>query len=217
MWRSLPWPAARRGARPRPLGAALAGLTLVVALAACSGAPVATPSQASGSPTFDSPFAYADARPAPKLALTDQDGRAFDLADLRGSVVLIYFGYTHCPDVCPATIGRLNDVVATVDVPLRIVLVTVDPERDTVAALREYVRYLLPEYLALTGSASEIRAAADDWGVTYARIDTGSASGYAMAHTAEVYLVDPNGRLVTHYPFGTEAEAIARDVGLAAG
>ena len=75
-----------------------------------------------------------------------------------------------------------------------------------------YARYLSDEYVTLTGSATEIRAAADAWGVTYARVETGSAAGYAMAHTADTFLVDPAGRLVARYPFGTEAGAIVHDL-----
>jgi protein SCO1/2 len=162
--------------------------------------------------TLSSPFAYPDPRPAPRLQLVDHDGRSFDLAGLRGETVLVYFGYTQCPDVCPATVGTLNTVIAAAPDPLRVVFVTVDPARDTVTALGDYVRYLSPEYVGLTGSATEIRTAADDWGVSYARVDGGSASGYAMAHTAATFLVDASGQLLANYPFGTEAEAILRDL-----
>jgi protein SCO1 len=183
-----------------------AGATATVGASADRTAPAAERSP------LDSPFAYPEPAAAPSLALTDHLGRPFELAMLRGTPVLVYFGYTHCPDVCPATIGVLNDVVAAVDSALRIAIVTVDPERDTVAALDEYVRYLTPEYFGLTGSASGIRVAADGYGVTYQRVDSGSAGGYSMAHTAEVYLIDQAGWLVAHYPFGTDAEPIARDL-----
>lgn len=164
---------------------------------------------ASGSP---GPFDYPTAAAAPRLDLVDQDGRPFDLASLTGTPVLVYFGYTHCPDVCPATVGVLNQVVGRAGVAVRAIIVTVDPERDTPAALREYLAYLPPAYIGLTGPATSIRTVADAWGVTYARIDTSSASGYAMAHTAEVHLVDAAGRLRAHYPFGTEAPAILADL-----
>ncbi len=103
-------------------------------------------------------------------------------------------------------------MIGRAGVPVRAIIVTVDPERDTPAALREYLAYLPPAYIGLTGAATAIRTVADAWGVTYARIDTSSASGYAMAHTAEVYLVDAAGRLRAHYPFGTEAPAILADL-----
>lgn len=186
---------------------ALAWLVLVALVVGCT-AETAMPTEG----RLDMEFAYAEPAAAPPLDLTDQDGQAFTLASLRGTPTLVYFGYTHCPDVCPATIGVLNKVVASVDDPLRILIVTVDPERDTVASLAEYARFLTDEYIALTGTASEIRTAANGYGVTYARVETGSASGYSMAHTAETYLIDGAGRLVAHYPFGTAAEPIARDL-----
>jgi protein SCO1/2 len=78
--------------------------------------------------------------------------------------------------------------------------------------MASYIRYFSDEYVGLTGTPSEIRVAADGYGVTYARIDTGSASGYAMAHTAEIYLIDARGRLRAHYPFGVTAADVTRDL-----
>jgi protein SCO1/2 len=166
----------------------------------------------SGTTATRSVYAYADPGPAPALALVDQDGDAFALADLRGRPVLVYFGYTHCPDVCPTTIATVNKVIAAAPEPLHVVFVTVDPERDTIESMASYVRYLSPEYIGLTGTPAQIRAAADGYGVTYSRIDTTSASGYAMAHTAELYLIDARGRLRSHFPFGIEATAVVDDL-----
>ena len=213
---------------PLKLVAALAlGLAAGLLTAGCSlrqaadaaptGGPTSSPAAAAASASASSPapagrFDYPAAAPAPRLDLVDQDGRPFELASLSGTPVLVYFGYTHCPDVCPATVGVLNQVIGRAGIPVRAIIVTVDPERDTPAALKEYLVYLPPAYIGLTGAATAIRTAADAWGVTYARIDTSSASGYAMAHTAEVYLVDAAGRLRAHYPFGTEAPAILADL-----
>jgi protein SCO1/2 len=183
-----------------------AGTPTTAALAAPT--PSATPTPFAVPGRYD----YPTAAPAPALALIDQDGQAFDLASVRGTPVLVYFGYTHCPDVCPATVGVLNQVIGRAGRPVRAIIVTVDPERDTPAALKSYLEYLPTAYIGLTGSATAIKTAADAWGVTYARIDTGSASGYGMAHTAEVYLIDADGLLRTHYPFGTAAPAILADL-----
>jgi protein SCO1/2 len=142
--------------------------------------------------------------PAPDLELTDQDGQAFSLASLRGRPVLVFFGYTHCPDVCPATVGTLNEVLATVGDGPRVVFVTVDPARDDAATLKSYLQYLPAGYTALTGTAAQIRRAADAWGVRYARQDS-TAGSYGMAHTADVYLVDAQGRLRLTFPFGADA------------
>jgi protein SCO1/2 len=180
----------------------LAGLMIAIALATAGEGP-------SG---LQAAYAYPQAKVAPALDLVDHRGRPFDLASVRGSPVLVYFGYTHCPDVCPATIGTLNEVIAAFESPVRALFVTVDPERDTVDFMGTYIRYFSADYTGLTGTPGAIRAAADAYGVTYARVDTGSADGYAMAHTAEIYLIDAAGRLRAHYPFGVAAEDVVRDL-----
>jgi cytochrome oxidase Cu insertion factor (SCO1/SenC/PrrC family) len=107
--------------------------------------------------------------PAGALDLTADDGTRFDLAALHGRPVLVYFGYTSCPDVCPATTGVLAEVVrASVDQP-RVVFVTVDLERDTADVLHRYLSYLPAGFVGLTGSAAAVRTAADAYGVDYAR------------------------------------------------
>jgi protein SCO1/2 len=152
-------------------------------------------------------FAYAVVRDAPPLELTDQDGQPFALTSLRGRPVLAFFGYTHCPDVCPATVGIVNEVLASVGPGPRVVFTSIDPERDDVAAMKSYLRYLPKAYSGLSGTPAQVRAAADAWGVRYAKVETGSPTGYTMAHTADVYLVDAEGRLRAHFPFGTQAPA----------
>jgi protein SCO1 len=155
--------------------------------------------------------------PAPPLRLTDQDGRSFDLADLRGTPVLLSFGYTHCPDVCPATLADMRDALKLVDGPVRIVFVSVDPARDDVATMKQYVGYFGEGYIGLTGSEDEVARVAGDWAIQYAQVDTGSASGYAVAHTADAFLVDAEGRLRHQIWFGAGPEVIADRVnGLAA-
>ena len=180
-------------------GAIAIGLIAIVALGR-GALPVATASPGD--------FRYAVVRDAPALELTDQDGRAFALASLRGAPVLVFFGYTHCPDVCPETVGILDQVLADVGAGPRVVFTSIDPERDDVAAMKSYVRYLPKAYVGLSGSAAQVRTAADAWGVKYAKVETGSETGYSMAHTADVYLVDAQGRLRAHFPFGTQAPAM---------
>ena len=145
--------------------------------------------------------AVVPAVPAPPLLLTDQDGQPFELGSLRGGPVLVFFGYTHCPDVCPTTLADVRDVLrARPDV--RAVFVSVDPARDTPRALKEYLSWYRVPIVGLTGTENEIRAAADAWGVQYARIDSDSASGYAMAHTADTFMLDANGYLRHRIFFG---------------
>lgn len=158
------------------------------------------------------PFADSVAVPAPALELTDQDGQPFRLASLEGRPVLVFFGYTHCPDVCPATVGIVNEVLAATGAGPRAVFTSIDPERDDVEAMRSYLRYLPPQYYGLSGAPQAVRENADRWGVQYARIEQDSAAGYAMAHTADVFLVDAQGMIRTRFPFGTTAEPIIEAV-----
>ncbi len=193
-------PLAAPAASPRPAGAATS-----------SAAPdPSAASSASPAPAVD-PAAYAvpGTPPAGALALTTDAGAPFDLTSLRGAPVLVYFGYTHCPDVCPATTGVLAKVLRSAPAPVHVVFVTVDPERDSAPILHAYLSYLPDGFTGLTGTSTAIRAAADGYGVEYERVDTGSASGYAMAHTADVFLVDAAGRLAYRFPFGTDAATIA--------
>jgi protein SCO1 len=148
------------------------------------------------------PTAIVPVVPAPALVLTDQDGRPFDLASMRGTPALVFFGYTHCPDVCPTTLADVRDAVKRSPVPVRVVFVTIDPARDDPAALKQYLSFYDAGFTGLTGTAAEIRRVADAWGVQYARIDNGSANGYAMAHTADAFLVDAAGRLRDRIWFG---------------
>jgi len=193
-------------------------LTLVLA-AGVSLLGCAAPPQGRPSITF-TPAATADAGaflvdepvPAPPLNLEDHREAPFQLASLRGEGVLVFFGYTHCPDVCPATMGILGQVLDRVGPALRVVFVTVDPERDTPAFLTDYLRYMPAGFVGLTGAPGDIRVAADSWGVRYARVDGDSPDAYSMTHTSTVYLVDPAGLLRAAFPFGTGADAMADTV-----
>lgn len=199
------------------LGGAALALVAIVVLAAWAAVDrtagtADADGRAGGSSGEASPYAYPTVVPAPPLDLVDHSGRPFDLADLRGHPVLVFFGYTHCPDVCPATVGTVNRVLGDVGEAPRVLFVSIDPERDTPEAMAEYVRFLPDGYVGLTGNDVQVRAAADGYRVSYAKVETGSEAGYAMAHTAELYLIDPEGRLRFHYPFGTGEEIIAADV-----
>jgi protein SCO1/2 len=194
-------------------GIALAVFAVLAAglLALVAGSGLGSGSRAEG-PASSAPDAAAygigEPIPAPPLELTDQDGQPFRLSDLAGRPVLVFFGYTHCPDVCPTTVGNVNQVLDEVGAGPRVVFVSVDPERDDVAAMANYMRYLPDAYYGLSGTPDEISRNAAGWGVKYARIDQQSDGGYAMAHTADLFLVDAQGRLRAKFPFGTSAEPI---------
>ncbi len=208
---------------------ALAAASLAVA--ACSGSDQATPppteaaTAAPPSPTAaPSPTAEAvvsgvttsavlgDPVPAPPLeGLVNPDESAFEITSLRGEPTLVYFGYTHCPDVCPATMGELFGVFEE-EPGAQAVFVSVDPERDTPEFLEEWTKYLPENLHAVTGTPGAIRRVADGWGVKYARVETTSTAGYTMSHTADLYLLDGDGQLLTTYPFGTTSAEIVADL-----
>jgi protein SCO1/2 len=173
-----------------------------------SGSPSPASPASSGRPVDVASFFYPAPVAAPAIELTDPNERNFTLASLRGEPAFVFFGYTHCPDVCPATIGTVGLAMDAFGPGVGAVFVSIDPERDTTAWLREYVRFLPVGFTALTGTADTIRSTADAWGVRYARVETGNPEAYSMSHTAEVYLVDGAGVLRAHFPFGTESDVM---------
>lgn len=130
------------------------------------------------------------------FSLTDFNGQRRSLTDFRGRLVMLYFGFVQCPDVCPTALTRAAAVMQQLGpqaADLQLIFVTVDPERDTPELLRDYMGSFHPSFLALTGSADEIRRTADEFRVYYKRVPTGSS--YTMDHTALSYLFDRQGRI----------------------
>jgi protein SCO1 len=192
----------------------IGGAALAVLLAVAFTALGARPS--SPQPTIPpglSAYLIEPPTPAPRLELTDARGVRWSLAENTSAAQLVFFGYTHCPDVCPETMGVIARVLDAVDTPTEASFVTVDPERDTVEFLAGYERYLPAPMTLLTGSPGEVRATADAWGVRYARVDRVDGS-YSMSHTADVYLVDRAGMLRARFPFGTTARDMERVMAL---
>lgn len=132
------------------------------------------------------------------FTLRSADGLV-DTKALRGKVLLIYFGYTHCPDVCPASLAAgaqaLNAMSPEERAKVRLIMVSVDPERDTPQRLKEYAAYFHPEMLGVTGSAEEIAAVARAFGAGYVRQPAAPDGSYAVDHTTRTYVVAPDGRL----------------------
>lgn len=130
------------------------------------------------------------------FALTDMHGQPRTLADFKGQVVMLYFGFVQCPDVCPTALTRASQVMQQLGPELaarvQVIFVTVDPERDTPALLRDYMAAFDTRFLALVGSPEQTKATADEFRVFYKKVPTGS--GYTMDHTALSYLFDPQGR-----------------------
>jgi len=188
-------------------------LALALALAACGSSGPAFTAFPGGDIT-PPPLAAADTvynppRPAPDLALTDASGQPFDLASLRGTLSLVYFGYTHCPDVCPTTLADLRTAVTAFGKPVKVVFVTIDPARDTAPVIKTYLDAFKAGFIGLTGTDAQIAAVAKAWGVGYSAEPADSSGSYSMIHTSESYLVDASGQLRNHIPFGATADFVA--------
>lgn len=149
----------------------------------------------------------------PSLVLPDDRGGTFDLAAHRGEIVLVYFGYTHCPDVCPETLNRLDAVSEHLGPDrhrVEQVFVTLDPRRDTPELLRAYLSYFDPAPIGLTGSPEAVAAAARAWGVTWRP----AKGGAFIDHTSLVAVIGPDGRERLRYGFSQlgDPAAVARDL-----
>jgi protein SCO1/2 len=145
--------------------------------------------------------------------LTDQNGKPRSDADFRGEYTLVFFGYTNCPDVCPTTLQTLTDAMTDLGPKaekVTPVFITVDPERDTAKALKDYAANFTPRLVMLTGSPADIAAVAKEYRVYYAK--AGEGPNYAMDHTALIYLMGPDGTYVTHYAPQATADDIAKDL-----
>ena len=155
--------------------------------------------------------------PAPAVALTDNSGAAVQLSDYAGKIVLVYFGYTFCPDICPTTLAELAQVQRQLDDggdKIQTVMISVDPERDTPQQLAQYVSHFHPTFVGLSGDTTEIDAAADAYGVFYEKHEGSAASGYLIDHTARVFVIDPEGNYQLSFGFGTPVEDMVHDLRL---
>lgn len=154
-------------------------------------------------------------QPVSDFALTSHSGEEVHLKDFRGQVVLIYFGYTFCPDACPATMNELKTMREELGDRadrVQVLMVTVDPERDTPEALAEYLGHFDDAFLGLTGTEEQILAAATPLGVYYSKSEGSAATGYLVDHTTSLVAVDQDGYLRLIYSHGTPGEDIAEDM-----
>lgn len=147
----------------------------------------------------------------PRFTLVDQRGRTVTEADFRGRFLLVYFGYTYCPDVCPTSLSTMAGALhrlGTRAEAIQTAMITVDPDRDPPSVLGEYVDSFWPGMVGLGGSPEQVAEAARQFAVVYTR--NGDGDDYTMDHSAFLYLMTPDGRLVLTIPHGTPAEALAR-------
>ncbi len=153
--------------------------------------------------------------PAADFTLTDQHGQPFRLSDQRSKVVLIFFGYTNCPDVCPITLSEYKKIKAQLGKladQVTFIYITVDPERDTVERMNAYLSNFDPAFTGLTSDRATLEPVWAAYGVYQQRQDAGSAAGYLVDHSARMYVIDPGGRWRLNYPFGMEPEKITQDL-----
>jgi protein SCO1/2 len=176
--------------------------------AAISSLPLGGPSPSKQGSLVEPPTTLSD------FTLTSQSGAPVSLSDLRGRVVLLFFGYTNCPDVCPLTLGVFKDTKRLLGPDAdraAFVFVSVDGDRDNADRLRTYVGAFDPTFIGLQGDAATLDRIGPEYDLVYQIQKTG-ADGYAVSHTASAFLIDPDGRLRVVFPYGAPADALATDV-----
>jgi protein SCO1/2 len=195
-------------------------LTVAVALvSATAGFSLWMMNQARLEPAYESLIVLPEPRVLGEFSLFDQRGEQFSREDLRGRWSLLFFGFTHCPDVCPSTLYDLQQVSQALAAegspaePWQVVFVSVDPERDTPERLGEYLAWFDPGFLGVTGAPEQLAPLAMRIGVAY-RIEehASGAAHYAVDHSASVFLTDPQGRLHGVLPAPHDAAVMSRDL-----
>jgi protein SCO1/2 len=187
------------------------GLLLLLAVVAALAFWQARPDSFRGT-RYDPPL------PAPPISLTKADGQSFHLADLKGKIILLFFGYTSCPDVCPTTLAELKQAISLLNEreqsAVQVVFISVDPDRDTPQRIQDYASRFNPAFIGLSGSSADLEPIWQAYGI-YRQIEqTGSASGYTVSHTARLFLIDGEGNLRLTYAFQTPPQDLAHDLQL---
>ena len=178
---------------------------LLIALTACSPKPEFKNIDITGSTAFGKDF-----------SLVDPDGKVRTLADFKGKVVVMFFGYTQCPDVCPTTLTEMQQAMTFLGPQsdkVQVLFVTVDPERDTAAILKQYVPAFDPRFLGLRpADAAALEKVAKDFKIYYKKVPGTSPGSYTMDHTAGSYAFDPEGRLRLYIKHAQGPETLAHDL-----
>jgi len=172
--------------------------------------------QKAGSPEAAAPTSSSVSIGGP-FALVDHNGQAVTDKSFHGKFMLVMFGYTYCPDVCPTQLSTASDAIDALGEAaenVTPVFITIDPERDTAEHLKEYVGYFHPSLVAMTGSDEQIKSVAKAYRVYYAKSgeDKDDPEDYLMDHSAITYLVGPDGKFLTHFSHGTDAETLAKRI-----
>ena len=197
----------RRGAMLRALGSVVVAGGLGGLLAGCS--------DKAAAPSFTS-VDVTGADYARDFSMPDQNGRVRTMKDFAGKVVVIFFGFTHCPDVCPTTLAEMAQIKKLLGDDgdkLQGIFVTVDPERDTPEVLKAYVANFDPGFIALRADTPEqLAAMAKDYKVYYKKVEGSTPGAYSMDHSAGSYIYDPQGRLRLFSRYGSGADKLAGDI-----
>lgn len=154
---------------------------------------------------------------ARKLALPDTAGQVRTIEDFKGKVIVVFFGYTQCPDVCPTTMAELAEVKRSLGADgarVQGVFITVDPERDTPELLRAYITSFDPTFVALRGTIEQTQATAKEFKVFFAKVPSRTGGSYTMDHTAGSYVFDVHGRVRIFERYGAGAKTLADDLRL---
>lgn len=154
---------------------------------------------------------------AAEIELQKANGETFRLSDQRGKVVLLFFGYTSCPDVCPTTLAEMKLVMDKLESDaehVQVVFVSVDPDRDTPEKIQTYVEHFNPTFLGLTGTMAELEPIWTSYSITRETVESDSAFGVIINHTARLFLVDPQGKMHLSFAYQTPIEDIVHDIRL---
>ena len=231
---------------PTAIRTAILGAFALTALAACkpeaktpeqnpapasaasstASAPAATPASSSETTSLNAAAAPKPQGPGTDMrkediggdfTLTDGDGKPFSLSSLKGKVVILSFGYTHCPDVCPTELLTYSDTLKQLGdqaKDVKVVFVSIDPERDTPEVIGKYAKQFNPDFIGLTATGDQsLPVIKQQYRVVSAKVNQGADSNtYLVDHTAGAYLVDKNGDVAVFEPYGSEPAAIAADI-----
>ncbi len=188
-------------------------LLIAVVIGLAAGAVAALIILAGGGPSANAPQTTGTALIGGPFSLVDQTGKRVTEKDFAGHPMLVYFGFTNCPDVCPSglqVISAALDKLGPKAAEITPLFVTLDPERDTVEVMRDYVKSFHPRLVGLTGSADEIAAVAKHYRVYFKKAPDESAPGrYTIDHSTFMYLMDGEGRFVAHFPHTVAVDALA--------
>ncbi|MBV6391178.1 MAG: hypothetical protein KPEEDBHJ_00386 [Anaerolineales bacterium] len=169
---------------------------------------------------FRKPYSFHGTIINPPLPVTDftlqtSNEEVFRLSDQKGKIILLFFGYTSCPDVCPVTLATFKQVYDNLGEDaqqVRFVMITADPDRDTPDKVAEYAARFNPEFIGLSGDMTALDSIWKELGVFVEKQETGSAAGYLVSHTSSVYVLNQSGNLLMTFPYGTIAIEMTDDL-----